>query len=49
MHKNIYEFGILLGHYIPELSKIIVDRNKGVSNPAINFKGFLVSDWWFLK
>ncbi|XP_057799044.1 serine carboxypeptidase-like 27 isoform X2 [Salvia miltiorrhiza] len=28
------------GHYIPELSKIIVDRN----NPIINFKGFLLGN-----
>lgn len=32
------------GHYIPELSKIIVDRNKGVNNPTINFKGFLLGN-----
>ncbi|KAL8052149.1 hypothetical protein ABFX02_06G194100 [Erythranthe guttata] len=32
------------GHYIPELSKIIVDRNKGVDNPIINFKGFLLGN-----
>ena len=33
------------GHYIPELSQIIVQRNKGMKNPAINFKGFLVSQY----
>jgi serine carboxypeptidase-like clade 2 len=31
------------GHYIPELSQIIVRGNKGIKNPVINFKGFLVS------
>ncbi|KAL2482075.1 Serine carboxypeptidase-like 27 [Forsythia ovata] len=32
------------GHYIPELSKIIIQRNKGVNNPIINFKGFLLGN-----
>ncbi|KAL3649753.1 hypothetical protein CASFOL_006156 [Castilleja foliolosa] len=32
------------GHYIPQLSKIIVDRNRGVDNPVINFKGFLLGN-----
>ncbi|KAG8380476.1 hypothetical protein BUALT_Bualt06G0019300 [Buddleja alternifolia] len=32
------------GHYIPELSKIIVQHNTGVINPTINFKGFLLGN-----
>lgn len=30
------------GHYVPQLSQIIYERNKGVMNPVINFKGFMV-------
>ncbi|KAL6545317.1 Serine carboxypeptidase-like 27 [Orobanche gracilis] len=32
------------GHYVPQLSQIIFERNKGVENPVINFKGFLVGN-----
>ncbi|KAJ4720821.1 Carboxypeptidase [Melia azedarach] len=32
------------GHYIPELSQLIVRHNKGVKNPIINFKGFLLGN-----
>ncbi|KDP25724.1 hypothetical protein JCGZ_23945 [Jatropha curcas] len=32
------------GHYIPELSQIIVQKNKGVKNPVINFHGFLLGN-----
>ncbi|PIN11988.1 Serine carboxypeptidases (lysosomal cathepsin A) [Handroanthus impetiginosus] len=32
------------GHYIPELSQIIVEGNKNISNPTINFKGFLLGN-----
>ncbi|XP_051130850.1 serine carboxypeptidase-like 28 [Andrographis paniculata] len=32
------------GHYIPQLSKVIVDHNKGIKNPTINFKGFLLGN-----
>ncbi|KAH6838191.1 serine carboxypeptidase-like 28 [Perilla frutescens var. hirtella] len=39
-----YRTFYIAGHYIPELSKIIVDRNKGVNNPTINFKGFLLGN-----
>lgn len=38
-----YNFGKLLsGHYVPQLSQIVYERNRGVQNPVINFKGFLV-------
>lgn len=33
---------LISGHYVPQLSQIIVRLNKGVKNPEINFKGFLV-------
>lgn len=32
----------ILGHYVPQLSQIVYERNKGVQNPVINFRGFLV-------
>ncbi|CAM8962120.1 hypothetical protein QQ045_004773 [Rhodiola kirilowii] len=32
------------GHYIPQLSQVIVRRNKGLKNPVINFKGFLLGN-----
>ncbi|KAK2995910.1 hypothetical protein RJ640_000603 [Escallonia rubra] len=32
------------GHYIPELSQIIVRQNKGVKNPIIDFRGFLLGN-----
>ncbi|PKI74609.1 hypothetical protein CRG98_004936 [Punica granatum] len=32
------------GHYVPQLSQIIYERNKGIENPSINFKGFLVGN-----
>ncbi|GLT88888.1 hypothetical protein SLE2022_068970 [Rubroshorea leprosula] len=32
------------GHYVPQLSQIVYERNKGVQNPVINFKGFLVGN-----
>ncbi|MBA0673318.1 hypothetical protein Goklo_000071 [Gossypium klotzschianum] len=32
------------GHYVPQLSQLVYERNKGVQNPVINFKGFLVGN-----
>ncbi|XAR52383.1 Carboxypeptidase D [Bertholletia excelsa] len=32
------------GHYVPQLSQLIYQRNKGVKNPVINFKGFMVGN-----
>lgn len=32
------------GHYVPQLSQIVYRRNKGIQNPTINFKGFLVGN-----
>ncbi|CAK9163438.1 unnamed protein product [Ilex paraguariensis] len=31
-------------HYVPQLSQIIYQRNQGIKNPVINFKGFLVGN-----
>lgn len=31
------------GHYVLQLAQIVNQRNKGVSNPVINFQGFMVS------
>lgn len=30
------------GHYVPQLSQLVYEKNKGIQNPIINFKGFLV-------
>ena len=32
------------GHYLPTLSKVIVDKNTEGANPALNFKGFAVGN-----
>ncbi|CAN1798581.1 Serine carboxypeptidase-like 28 [Linum perenne] len=32
------------GHYIPELSRMIVESNKGLKNPNINFQGFMLGN-----
>ncbi|GKU91743.1 hypothetical protein SLEP1_g5569 [Rubroshorea leprosula] len=37
------------GHYIPELTRIIVRRNKGVKKPVLNFKGFLLMLMGFIS
>lgn len=44
-HRPFYIAGeSYAGHYIPELSQIIVRRNKGVKNPILNFQGFLLGN-----
>ncbi|KAK6933331.1 Peptidase S10, serine carboxypeptidase [Dillenia turbinata] len=44
-HRPFYLAGeSYAGHYIPQLSQIIVRRNKGIKNPIINFQGFLLGD-----
>ncbi|XP_062157207.1 serine carboxypeptidase-like 28 [Alnus glutinosa] len=44
-HRPFYIAGeSYAGHYIPELSQIIVRGNKGIKNPVINFKGFLLGN-----
>ncbi|KAI4384411.1 hypothetical protein MLD38_002575 [Melastoma candidum] len=32
------------GHYIPELSLVIAGQNRGIKNPVLNFKGFLLGN-----
>ncbi|KAG8054864.1 hypothetical protein GUJ93_ZPchr0001g31455 [Zizania palustris] len=32
------------GHYIPQLAQLIYEKNKGIQNPTINLKGFLVGN-----
>ncbi|KAJ6772943.1 SERINE CARBOXYPEPTIDASE-LIKE 28 [Salix koriyanagi] len=44
-HRPFYIAGeSYAGHYIPELSRVIARRNKGVKNPVINFTGFLLGN-----
>lgn len=32
------------GHYVPQLAKLVYERNRRVSKPYINFRGFLVGN-----
>ncbi|KAJ4782397.1 Carboxypeptidase [Rhynchospora pubera] len=32
------------GHYVPQLSQIVYEKNKGVSKPIINFNGYMVGN-----
>lgn len=44
-HRDFYIAGeSYAGHYIPQLSQLVYQRNKGIQNPVINFKGFLVGN-----
>ncbi|XP_059628299.1 serine carboxypeptidase-like 27 isoform X2 [Cornus florida] len=44
-HRDFYIAGnSYAGHYVPQLSQIIYHRNKGIKNPIINFKGFMVGN-----
>ncbi|KAM7499162.1 hypothetical protein LguiA_023576 [Lonicera macranthoides] len=44
-HRDFYIAGeSYAGHYVPQLSQLIYQRNKGIKNPAINFKGFMVGN-----
>jgi hypothetical protein len=36
---------IFSGHYVPQLAKIIYEKNKGIQNPILNLKGFVVNIW----
>lgn len=50
-YRECYIIGGLLklflssGHYVPELSQLIYRKNKGIQNPSINFKGFMVKNY----
>ncbi|KAL5569286.1 hypothetical protein UlMin_025861, partial [Ulmus minor] len=44
-HRDFYIAGeSYAGHYVPQLSQIIYQRNKEIQNPEINFKGFMVGN-----
>ncbi|XP_062156468.1 serine carboxypeptidase-like 27 [Alnus glutinosa] len=44
-HRDFYIAGeSYAGHYVPQLSQLVYQRNKGIRNPVINFKGFLVGN-----
>ncbi|KAH7855607.1 hypothetical protein Vadar_026712 [Vaccinium darrowii] len=44
-HRDFYIAGeSYAGHYVPQLSQLVYERNKGINNPAINLKGFLVGN-----
>ncbi|WCJ19365.1 serine carboxypeptidase-like 27 [Euphorbia peplus] len=44
-HRDFYIVGeSYAGHYVPQLSQIVYEKNKGIKNPAIKFKGFLVGN-----
>ncbi|KAL5071592.1 hypothetical protein RYX36_022479 [Vicia faba] len=44
-HRELYIGGIsYAGHYVPQLAQIVYRRNKGVNNPVINLKGFMVGN-----
>lgn len=32
------------GHYVPQLAQLIYEQNKGIQNPIINLKGFMVGN-----
>lgn len=40
---------LISGHYVPQLSQLIYRRNKGIQNPFINLKGFMVLFKIFMK
>ncbi|XP_057425590.1 serine carboxypeptidase-like 27 isoform X2 [Lotus japonicus] len=35
---------MITGHYVPQLAQLVYRRNKGINNPDINFKGFMVGN-----
>ncbi|XWS07927.1 hypothetical protein CRYUN_Cryun41cG0033600 [Craigia yunnanensis] len=44
-HRPFYIAGeSYAGHYIPELSQLIIRRNKRIKNPILNFRGFLLGN-----
>ncbi|XP_004496292.1 serine carboxypeptidase-like 27 [Cicer arietinum] len=44
-HREFYIAGeSYAGHYVPQLAQIVYQRNKGINNPVINFKGFMVGN-----
>ncbi|CAN6894676.1 unnamed protein product [Brassica oleracea] len=44
-HRDFYIVGeSYAGHFVPQLSKLVHERNKGFKNPPINLKGFMVGN-----
>uniref|UniRef100_A0A1D1Y4Y2 Carboxypeptidase n=1 Tax=Anthurium amnicola TaxID=1678845 RepID=A0A1D1Y4Y2_9ARAE len=44
-HREFYIAGeSYAGHYVPQLSQVIYRKNKGVQDPVINLKGFMVGN-----
>ncbi|KAK2404148.1 serine carboxypeptidase [Trifolium repens] len=44
-HREFYIAGeSYAGHYVLQLAQIVNQRNKGINNPVINFKGFMVGN-----
>ncbi|TKY46291.1 Serine carboxypeptidase 27 [Spatholobus suberectus] len=44
-HRDFYIAGeSYAGHYVPQLAQIVYQKNKGIKDPDINFKGFLVGN-----
>ncbi|XP_010547376.1 PREDICTED: serine carboxypeptidase-like 27 [Tarenaya hassleriana] len=44
-HRDLYIVGeSYAGHFVPQLSKLVYERNKGISNPVLNLKGFMVGN-----
>ncbi|KAI5399880.1 Serine carboxypeptidase-like 27 [Lathyrus oleraceus] len=44
-HREFYMAGeSYAGHYVPQLAQIVNQRNKGIIDPIINFKGFMVGN-----
>ncbi|XP_039136100.1 serine carboxypeptidase-like 27 [Dioscorea cayenensis subsp. rotundata] len=44
-HRDFYIAGeSYAGHYVPQLSQLVYRKNKGIQNPIINLKGFMVGN-----
>uniref|UniRef100_A0A0C9RSI9 Carboxypeptidase n=1 Tax=Wollemia nobilis TaxID=56998 RepID=A0A0C9RSI9_9CONI len=44
-HRDFYIAGESYGgHYVPQLAQVIYRRNKGLANPVINLKGYMVGN-----
>ncbi|XP_004968265.1 serine carboxypeptidase II-1 [Setaria italica] len=44
-HRDFYITGeSYAGHYVPQLSQLVYENNKGIEKPILNFKGFMVGN-----
>ncbi|CAL4958362.1 unnamed protein product [Urochloa decumbens] len=44
-HRDFYITGeSYAGHYVPQLSQVVYENNKGIEKPILNFKGFMVGN-----